>query len=149
MNLKEIINYIINHYPNSCLATNYREGYITDISLEECEDFFYYEKLNFCGCGSPSTAKICIRDYLKMLNDFFEGKEDFEEKYKQKRDNLQKRFGVTSTYDSELLLCLAYTLDAAGFTEHGSSIGSAWLTKEGKIFLWLLERDEDLCEDEG
>lgn len=149
MNIKEIANYIINHYPDSCLATNYRAGYITDPSAEECEEFFYYERLKFCGCGSPSTAKICIRDYLKILNDFFEGKEDFEEQYKQERDSLQKRFGVTSTYDSELLLCLAYTLDAAKFTEHGTGIGSAWLTKEGKMFLWLLERNEDLCEDEG
>lgn len=148
MSIKEIANYIITHYPDSCLAMNYCKEYITDISLEECEDFFYYEKLNFCGCGSPSTAKICIRDYLKIVNDYHESKEDFKEAYKQERDSLQKRFGVTSTYDSELLLCLAYTLDAAGFTEHGSGIGSAWLTKEGKMFLWLLERNEELNEEE-
>lgn len=61
---------------------------------------------------------------------------------------LKKRFGVTSVHDNELLLSLVYTLDAAGFTEHGSSIGCAWPTKEGKMFLWLLEKDQDLKDGE-
>ena len=149
MNINEIRQYIINHYPNSCLAMNFRDGYTTDTLIEECEDFFYFEKLKFCGCGTPIQAKRCIRDFLIIINDCYENDADFNEKCRQERESLNKRFGVASIYDNELLLCLAYTLDAAGLTEHGSGIGSAWLTKEGKMFLWLLERDEDLCEDEN
>jgi hypothetical protein len=55
-----------------------------------------------------------------------------------------ERFGVQTVYDNELLLCLAYTLDAAEFTEHGSGIGGAWITSEGKMFLWLLENEKDV-----
>lgn len=40
----------------------------------------------------------------------------------------------------------AYTLDAIGLTEHGSGIGSAWLTEEGEMFLWLLNQNEKLKE---
>lgn len=37
-----------------------------------------------------------------------------------------------------LLLCLAYALDAAEFTEHGSSINRARITDKGEVFLSTL-----------
>ena len=58
------------------------------------------------------------------------------------------RFGVESVYDNELLLCFAYAMDAAEFTEHGSSIGGAWITEEGEMFLWLLEQNKELDVEE-
>lgn len=39
---------------------------------------------------------------------------------------------------NRLLLCLAYALDAAEFTEHGSSINRAWITDKGEVFLSTL-----------
>ena len=78
-------------------------------------------------------AKEVIRDYLEVVKAKFDSNIDFEDK-----------FGVKFVYDDKLLLCLAYTLDAAGFTDHGSSIGGAWLTDEGKMFLWLLEQNRDI-----
>ena len=135
MNVNEIKDYIIKKYPDSCLAYNYKEEYYYDERLiEECEDFFYYEKLKWCGCGTPEIAKKVIRDYLEIVNNDSD----------KKCDELKKRFGVEYVYDNELLLCLAYALDAAKFTEHGSSVGGAWLADEGKMFLWLLKHNEEL-----
>lgn len=134
MDINEIKDYIIKKYPHSCLAENYNEYYYDEQLMEECENFFYYEKLNWCGCGDPDIAKKVIRDYLKI----------FDCNYDERKNGLKKRFGVEYVYDNELLLCLAYALDAANFTEHGSSIGGAWTDIEGKMFLWLLERNEEL-----
>lgn len=133
MNLNIIKDHIIKTYPESCLAYNYNDSYYEELLIEECEDFFYYEKLHWCGCGDPDAAKEVIRDYLEVVNKKFDSDADFYDK-----------FGVKYVYDDKLLLCLAYTLDAAGFTDHGSSIGGAWLTDEGKMFLWLLEQNKDI-----
>ena len=132
-NVNEIKDYIINKYPDSCLAYNYNSSYYDELLIEECENFFYYEKLNWCGCGDPNMAKEVIKDYLEVVKAKFDSNADFKEK-----------FGVKFVYDDKLLLCLAYTLDAAGFTDHGSSIRGAWLTDEGKMFLWLLEQNRDI-----
>lgn len=133
MNVNEIKDYIIKTYPDSCLAYNYNSSYFEELLIEECEDFFYYEKLNWCGCGYPDEAKSVIRDYLEVVNKKFDNDADFYDK-----------FGVKYVYDDKLLLCLAYTIDAAGFTEHGTSIGGAWLTDEGKMLLWLLQQNKDI-----
>lgn len=125
--INEIKDYIINKYPDSCLAYNYNSSYYEELLIEECENFFYYEKLNWCGCGDPDRAKKVVRDYLEVVNDKFDSNTDFYEK-----------FGVKYVYDDKLLLCLAYTLDAAGFTDHGTSISGAWLTNEGKMFFLVI-----------
>ena len=154
INLTVIKDYIIKKYPDSCLAHNYpgNEGYYAvceDELIKECIDFFYYEKLHWCGCGSPEMAKIVIRDFLNILNEYYIDKEnEWEIKWKNEKEMMKERFGVESVYDNELLLCFAYAMDAAGFTEHGSSIGGAWISEEGRMFLWLLERDEELEESE-
>ena len=132
-NVNEIKEYIVKTYPESCLAYNYADSYSEEQLIEECENFFYYEKLHWCGCGAPNMAKEVIRDYLEVVKVKFDSNADFEEK-----------FGVKFVYDDKLLLCLAYTLDAAGLTDHGSSIGGSWLTDEGKMFLWLLKQNRDI-----
>lgn len=148
MNVNDIKDYIIKKYPNSCLASNYNEYYCDEQLIKDCEDFFYYEKLKWCGCGSPDTVKKVIRDFLWILNITSNAwnlnKKNRDELYKLRDEAFEDRFGVKSVYDDELLLCLAYTLDAAEFTEHGSGIGGAWIDEEGKMFLWLLERNEEL-----
>ena len=66
-----------------------------------------------------------------------------KEKEVEARDNMMKEaFGVKDVFNNELLLCLAYTMDAAGFTEHGSSIGWAWLTQDGEDFLYAIDEAE-------
>lgn len=153
MNVQKIKDYIIKKYPDSCLAYNYTsyEDYydkFEDSLIEECVKFFYYEKLNWCGCGDPVTTKKVVRDFLRILNAIYiANTNDFQFKYQTTRKLMMARFGVESVYDNELLLCLAYTMDAAGFTEHESSIGGAWISEEGLMFLWLLEQDEELMEE--
>ncbi len=132
--LRRIKAHIIREYPDSCLAHNYKESYSDEQLMEECEDFFYYEKLGYCGCGNPEDVKKVIKDYLKIVSD----------KSDKRREKLKERFGVEAVYDNELLLCFAYAVDAAGFTEHGTSVYSAWLTTEGEMFLWLLEHSEEI-----
>jgi hypothetical protein len=143
MDFNTITNYIIEHYPESCLACN-NAGRTSWCDREELEDFFYYEKLNWCGCGDPDIAKTAIKDYLQCVYDWQNDKS--ADSYINDRKRFKERFGVESVYDDRLLLCLAYELDAARLTDHGSSIGGAWLTEEGKMFLWLLNQNEELQE---
>lgn len=154
MNINDIKDYIIKKYPECCLAYNIQNhDYSEEELIKYCEDFFYYEKLKWCGCGEPEIAKKVIRDYLKILYDHKQELKHKSSNYNwlkdwEKRDKeLQERFGVKSIYDNELLLCFAYAMDGAEFTEHGSSIGGAWITKEGEMFLWLLGHNEELNEE--
>lgn len=135
MTFQDVASYILKKYSKRCY------------DVEDCEEFFYDYKLRWCGCGNPGIAKRAVRDFLAILYDFRkEADENFDTAYKRKLRNLKERFGVESVYDNELLLCLAYTLDTAGLTEHGSGIGGAWLSKEGEMFLWALNQS-DMVKD--
>ena len=126
INLENITKHIMECYPNSCVAANYNCFY--EPTLEDCVDFFYYEKLKWCGCGNPDMAKRVVRDYLRILNEedlCYKKTNNANNAYSRKCKMLSERFGTQTVYDNELLLCLAYTLDAAEFTEHGSGIGGA------------------------
>ena len=154
MDINKISDYIIKKYPNCCLAYNIKNhDYYEEELIKECEDFFYYEKLHWCGCGIPETAKKTLRDFLRILYDHKKELEhkhpnyDWRTDWKRRENNFQERFGVHDVYGNELLLCFAYAMDAAEFTEHGSSIGGAWITEEGKMFLWLLEQNDELDND--
>ena len=136
MNVTDIKDYIIAHYPDSCLAYNYTDSYSEEQLIEVCEEFFYYEKLKWCGCGDPDTAKQIVKNYLTAIKN----------RRMDNSESLRKYFNVRSVYDNDLLLCLAYTIDAAEFTEHGTSIGGAWLTDTGEMFLWLLNHNKSLDE---
>lgn len=138
MTISEIAKYILKHYKDKSRGYSlWTDPDYEDELIQSCSDFFYYEILNWCGCGRPEDAKRCIRDYLDALSNPAE-----------KQDKLKRRFGVEHVYDNELLLCLAYMMDAAGFTEHGSGIGGAWLTKDGEMFLACLKLDKELDRDE-
>lgn len=140
--IRDIRNYIVENYKDSCLAYNDRHGIMSDEELlTECEDFFYYEVLKWCGCGDPALAKRCVRDYMNII---FSWQKDTKFDVQK---SLNDRFGVEVVYDNELLLCLAYALSAADLTEHGTSIGFSWLTDEGQMFLSLLNMDEELSGD--
>ena len=91
--------------------------------------YFHYWKLNWCGCGTPYKAVETVGKFLRCLE--ARGLED-------RREELEKAFGAKSIYENDLLLCLAYTMDAAGLTEHGSSIAWAWLTQAGEDFLYAI-----------
>lgn len=148
MNIEEISDYIINKYPDCCLAYNIKNiNYDDNQLIKECEDFFYYEKLDWCECGDPDLAKETIRDYMRIIYDFHNLVDNHNMAYERKIRNFNDRFGFNSIYDNCFALCFAYAIDAAGLTEHGSSIGGAWLTNEGKMFLWLLNQNKILNQN--
>lgn len=152
LTIEWIVDYIIRHYPDSCLAINHKVdmpqgvrqvpvggvGFTRqdDSLVKEAQNFFYYEKLKWCGCGNPKQAKRQILYYLGILDRRFS--------YEKEREEMKRLFGVEFVYDNPLLLCFAYAMDAAEFTEHGTSIGAPWLTEEGEMFLWLLEHDKEI-----
>jgi hypothetical protein len=136
LNSWAISDYITKKYPQSCVASN------SSHDADECRKFFHYEKLKWCGCGSPEDALKPVQKILRILNEYRKFKGTAEEAYNEKCKMFEREFGVNSIYDNELLLCLAYTLDAAGLTEHGSSIGGAWISDEGEMFLYLLDHTE-------
>ena len=92
--------------------------------------YFYFEVLNWCGCGEPGDAMRTISKFLNAIN---------EMNIELREIKLEKAFNVRKIYDSDLLLCLAYSLDAAGLIEHGTSIHSCWLTLEGAYFCWAID----------
>lgn len=99
-------------------------------------EYYYYEQLKWCGCGDPREAIKTIGKYLRAIK---------EQESEDRKMQFQKSFGCATIYENELLLCLAYALDAAEFTEHGSSITWPWLTDDGEYFLYAIDESEK-CE---
>ena len=151
LDVNKIADYIIREYPKSCLAENGKD--CCDLQ-KECENFFYFEKLQWCGCGSPEMVKREILKYFSLLewwhniplNDDYH--KNYYKYYKELENKYEDAFGVINVYCNPLLLAFAYTMDAAGLTEHGSSILGAWLTDEGKMFLSLLRLNPELKDGE-
>ena len=139
MTLKEILEWVIKHYPDSCIACNARNESCTydDETFygrpieDELFSFFAYELIGICGCGMPEKAMIQVRNYLRCVSDHFD--------WDKREAEFQKYFGCTSVYDNPLLLFMAYILDEKELTEHGSGIGGAWISELGKMCLTVLE----------
>lgn len=140
-NLRKIADYIKEHYPDSCIAYNDREGNMSGYELvEEIADFFSYEIIKLCGCGYPEDTIISIRNYLQIVND------KLNEKWETTKEKFLKKFGVEAASDNPLLQFMAYMLDDKGLTEHGTSIDGNWITDLGKMCLYvykLLDIEEE------
>lgn len=80
----------------------------------------------FCGCGSPTLAAERLRDLL-ALHPLHSNREAFEA-------------FVPDAGIAELLL---YTLDHFELTEHGGTVGGAWLSDKGKAILEALNLEAD------
>lgn len=130
-----LIDYTLKCFPDSCFSRNWTNDWdkiwnTNETIIKQAYKLFRYEILNWCGCGDVEGSDNTVMYFLKMCNCW--GNE--------RSQIMEEHFGVESIYDNMLLLCLAYTMDAAELTEHGSGIGGAWLTDRGKIFLWVLEK---------
>ena len=68
------------------------------------------EELGWCGCGDPDGIDEMMLDYLTSASP-------------EHPDVLRA--------DTPVRLLMAYVADQLEWTEHGTSIGGAWLTKEG------------------
>lgn len=138
--LNEIKKYIVTKFPNCCMAYNYG-----DVEFKECEkgllikelsDYFWTEHMLLCNCGVPDICQEKIKRYLQVLKDWASA--DTSHKFGIRQNGFMNNFGVESVYDDALLLFLAYALDSYGFTEHGTSIGTAWITDFGRMYLDVL-----------
>lgn len=95
-------------------------SYYTDeagCSWDTKSDYLESSELHFCGCGRPKEALRLVRDILHLLDN-------------RKRSEVDKLLPTEGIYYFVL-----YQLNHMGFTEHGTSIGSSWLTARGKELL--------------
>ena len=114
---------------------------------EKRRDFindFYYEKLNFCGCGSPWDVLYTIK---KILNVISQKKDyDYEDYWNKFRNSLNIMIDKNNFSVNEgVFQIILNVLNNCDVLEHGSSIGGSWLTDYGKE---LLEHLNALSDDD-
>lgn len=78
----------------------------------------------FCGCGQPAQALSSLRELL-ALHPLYDHRAEFERLIP----------------DEGLQYLMLYTLDHFDLSEHGGSVGGAWLTDKGRAVLEALERE--------
>ena len=127
---------------------NYKD-FLEDITPEELEELkntikydFYYNILGLCGCGNPARVGRGIYNYLTMVSNKDNFKNDTEEYHKAFTKSYKW------IYKSWQNLTIAYMLDNKGLTEHGTSIGSCWITELGKMYLKIFD-DKKFNFEEG
>lgn len=106
---------------------------------------FYYEKLNFCGCGSPWDVLYTIK---KTLNIISKKKEfDYEDYWNKLRNSLNMMVDKNNFSVNEgVFQIILNILNNSDVLEHGGGIGGSWLTDYGRELLEHLNSlsDEDL-----
>lgn len=111
---------------------------------------FYYGKLNFCGCGSPSDTLYVVRNVLNLIAD--KNKYDYDNYWNEFKSTLNLKdeliLGSGSNFyiNEDVFQIVLNILNNSGVLEHGSSIGGSWLSKYGEELLSHLNSlsDEDL-----
>jgi len=118
---------------------------------------FYFEKLEFCGCGNPEATLIFIRNllnirkersdtYSSLLPEYIQWRKDSELNLInvfEFKDNPDKPGELTEIQDS-IIQYMLYHLNSLGIFEHGSSINSCWLTAYGYEILDILNKLGDI-----
>lgn len=90
----------------------------TNVTAADLIHTFWYGKANMCGCGDPEVVLAMIRDELARLS------------LKGDRPEPER---------APAWYLLAYSLDAWGLSEHGTSLGWPWLTDEGEALLAAMQ----------
>jgi len=85
--------------------------------------------LGWCGCGDPDSVLDLVRRYLETTAWAWE---DWGARHQERNAHAQM--------DQDAWMLLEYVCDAAGWTEHGGSVGGAWLTEEGRHALSILQQ---------
>ena len=108
-----------------------------ELSIEFVKNF-YYEDLGFCGCGNPASILCTIKDFLNVIDAYFKDKID----YKEKERRLSLALLNDGDYEIEEIkvkrgaeLIILNVLNNCEVLEHGSGIGSSWLTLYGEEVL--------------
>ena len=153
MNTLDIARYIVRTYKQCSMGYNYTDDglvelntYTEDTLVDECLSFFSNDKIGMCGCGVSEDTDEVIRKLLTIRKEKYEDKISYEESIKRYESDLNIDMDDNNHYG--LWQFMMYVLDNAGILEHGSGIGGSWLTKEGKMYLYLLDRRIELEERE-
>lgn len=116
--------------------------------IDSVVSIYTFNILGLCGCGCLENSLIDIRNYLRIVGMKSKDFPTFDAYYKTYIARMKVYFDVESVYEDSLLQFMAYILDDKEFTEHGTSIGGAWITEKGKQYLSVLEMlDLDSDED--
>lgn len=113
-----------------------------DEAIELVKNFFY-EELDFCACGNPNlileVIKNVLLSYVGKYGVYGERKEHGQF---IKEVSIALGYGEVDINKNDIAYgvyqIIANLLDSKGYLEHGSSIGGAWLTSEGKELLEAL-----------
>ena len=91
MRPSEIAEFIVEHNHHCCMYYNNdvikdcREDWYEESLIEPLMDYYMYEELNLCGCGSPEYTYETIRRYLHIKEDRYTDKIEYKdvlERYK-------------------------------------------------------------------
>lgn len=134
--------HIVNKYPDShfshrnMMIKGTSDSYYSEMLVDWLMDYFIYERLELCGCGTPEYTYEVLRRLLGLRAKWEKNEiTPPEVKEKELRDlGIDKSTGV----GNGILQFLLYVLDSKGLLNHGSSIHGAWLTGEGYMFLDVL-----------
>lgn len=119
---------------------------------------FYYDKLKFCGCGSPSDTLYVIKKVLNVIdvkikrceeskfwdsNNYDLYRNDITECLNLKDETIED---AQLSINEGVIQTFLYLLDSVGVLEHGGSVGGAWLSEYGETLLEHLNKlsDEEL-----
>lgn len=92
---------------------------------------FWYDDLNFCGCGTPWDTLDIIKQLLNMIYRRFDNENKYD--YVNFKSEVCNIFECKSRYMSmQIYEIIANVLDVAGLLEHGSCITGSWLTDYGE-----------------
>lgn len=143
MTLNEIAKKILSIDSNNVTDPEYLKELVENYPEEEellikpLMDYFMYEKLDLCGCGSPEDSYEAIRRYLHVRKDAYDDTFPYNEVYDRYMSDLHINCFDELQYG--ILQFLMYILDSCGFTEHGCSVSRCWLTESGEMLMIVLD----------
>lgn len=98
--------------------------------------------LNWCGCGSPTSA---YQKLLDILEHFYVDQDEMPRPYS--KEESEKRWAAHNALfanDEGLEYLTLYWLDSLGFMEHGGAVGGGWLTPFGEEVMYALRAARNL-----
>jgi hypothetical protein len=104
-----------------------------DCHYETEAEAMYYGQLKFCGCGEPKHVHAFTIECLKT----------FDIEHPRPVGAIDAIAALVTADPEAAAYFIAYTLDQLCLTEHGGSVGGAWLTDRGKQFVEIGPRVEN------
>jgi len=104
---------------------------------DDAESFLQCHVLGFCGCGLPEDSLRYVRDCLRHVANLQLVHE--KKSTHKKGDEWDVAYQAWDKAGKELMgkaeYFTRYVLDQKELTEHGGSVGGAWLSTKGKELL--------------